>query len=262
MSESILLVFDLSAILPGRSRDWSQFNSVGDCVIPQIVMEEIEFLTQRSSDPEEEKIAREFTRFLPDSDWEISQSIAEHPSLIPPDGKNLSKNARLQLAVAQCVYGISQEDRARIVVVVSNQGNLRTQLENLKVNNLCTLTLAQFMQWLRTNQRPLNVTQAIQKSSAMEGASLGVEGSNHKSPKEQRGSLGSTKTGSSTSQSQSRTPRYSTSIKKANPISTLINSIFALVAFVAVGCSIWYFAQPKSFNQFWQKLGLPPISNQ
>jgi hypothetical protein len=258
MSESILLVFDLSAILAGRTRDWSQFNSVGSCFIPQVVMEEIEFLTQRSSDPEEEKIAREFTRFLPDSNWEISQSIAEHPSLTPPDGKNLSKNARLQLAVAQCVYGMTQENTASIVVMVSNQGNLRTQLENLKVNNLCTLTSAQFIQWLRTNQRPLNITQAIQKQS------VGGWSPTSQSPNPQidRPKQGSTKTGSSSSQSQSRTPRYSTSVKKANPISGLINSILALVAFTAVGCSIWYFAQPKSFNQFWQKLGLPPISNQ
>jgi hypothetical protein len=249
MSESVLLVFDLTAILAGRTRDWHEFDSLGFCFIPQVVREEINFLNQRASTLEEEKTAREFTRFLAHSSWQIAQSIAEHPSLITSEGNSLSKNARLRLAIAQCVYGMAQENPTSLVVMVSNQANLRSQIENLSLNNLVTLTLAQFLQWLRTKRIPLNISQKISRINRKNTSSgFKINPKYFSSPT----SLASAKT-------QSRIPRYSTSLKKPNPISSLMYSILALVAFTVVGFSVWYLIQPKSFHQFWHQLDLPSL---
>lgn len=52
---SIILVFEPRVILAGRTLEWSQFHQLGTCLIPQIVLEELEFLTNRVVYPEEEK---------------------------------------------------------------------------------------------------------------------------------------------------------------------------------------------------------------
>ena len=248
---SILVVFELKAILAGRTRDWSQYSQVGTCFVPQIVREEIEFLCQRSPDLDEEKTAREFTRFLGESNWQITQAIAENPALNPAEGQELSKNARLKLAIAQSVLGLAQENQDKLVVLVSNQQNLRNEVELLEGNNLCTLTLVQFRQWMQTNQRPVNVTQQMQKMNT-EGVA-GVEVTTKKSAAASPAKPKSRSSMQTSANYNARTQKYPTSPKSSNFFSNLMASIFAIVGFTVVGGLIWYWVQPDTFNQFWQK---------
>ncbi len=256
---SVLVVFELSAILAGRTRDWSQYGQFGNCFVPQVVIEEIEFLCQRSPYPDEEKTAREFTRFLGESNWQVSQAIAKNPALNPPQGQKLSKNARLSLAIAQAVLGLARENQAQLVVLVSNQQNLRNEVELLEIKNLCTLTLVQFRQWVQTNQRPVNVTQQMQKM-APEGVA-GFEVTTKKSAAASRAKPQSSSSLPTAVSYSARTQKYPTSAKTSNFFSNLMASIFAIVGFTVVGGLIWYLVQPDMFNQFWQKTGLPPLPN-
>ncbi|MGK7872417.1 MAG: PIN domain-containing protein, partial [Xenococcaceae cyanobacterium] len=161
----VLLLFEPTALLAGRTREWREYSQVGSCYVPQVVMEQMEFLCARSPDPEQESTAREFRRFISDSNWLSTIAQATHPKLSSSPGQELSQTARLQLAYARCAYGFSQENLEQLVVVVSNSQNLRSQIENLEVNNLCAISVNNLLQWARTHQRPLNVTQKMHRMS-------------------------------------------------------------------------------------------------
>lgn len=61
----MILVFELTTILSGCTRDWTKFSDKGECYLPEVVLQELNFLTQRAITPKDEKIAREFSRFFP-----------------------------------------------------------------------------------------------------------------------------------------------------------------------------------------------------
>ena len=248
-NKSIIIIFEPRAILAGSTRDWSQFSQLGVCYLPQIVLEELEFLTKRAISDAEEKTAREFFRFFPDSGWQVSQGMTHHDSLTNQDGDSLSKNARLQQAIAESTYYISLENPSKLVVFVGNNQNLREEIENLGQDNLVTLTLTQFIQWLRTQQKPLNVAQKI---ASMGNGSITtpkppISGSNNN--KEEV-------TLSSTYQTKAKVKA------KNNTPNTIISGLLALSAFGFVILTGWYFLQPQSFQQFWQKTGLPSLNQQ
>jgi hypothetical protein len=256
---NILLTFDLTAILAGRSRDWTLFDQIGPCLITQVVMEEIEFLGKRSPNPEEEKTAREFSRFMDDSNWQISQIVADYPGFNAAGGQDLSKNARLKQAITQSVYGLARENQARLVVLISNQQNLRNDIDGLEINNLCSLPLAQFVQWLRTKQLPLNVSKKMQK---MIGE--GISTSETKSKKTTSTPQTKIKNSSSSklSNGQNNYQKIKAKVvKKSNFLSNLISSILAIIGFSFVGLLLWYLIQPNTFHEFWQKTGLPALPN-
>lgn len=250
---SIILVFDLKAILAGSTRDWNQFSELGKCYLPQVVLEELEFLTMRAVTDTEEKTAREFFRFLENSDWFISQGVTNHELLSSKEGENLSKNARLQLAIEQSAYYLTLEHPQSLVVVVSNQQTLREELENLGEDNLVTLTLPQFMQWLRTKQKPIKVTQKI--------ASLG-NGSMAKAPLEEDDRPINGKRSNSS-------PNIASSPQKAKvkpPQNNIATTIFAgfstIFSLIIVGLFGWYLGDPQSFQKFWQENKLPFLNQQ
>lgn len=60
----IFLLFDLTALLTSRTRDWQEFSRVGRCFVPQGVYEEIQALGRVGADRQQEQSAREFMRFL------------------------------------------------------------------------------------------------------------------------------------------------------------------------------------------------------
>lgn len=256
---SNILVFEPRAILAGSTRDWSQFQQVGNCIIPQIVAEELEFLTNRAVNAEEEKIAREFSRFLPDSGWQVNSTQNNHPSFSKKEGENLSKSARLQLAIAESVYGIATENPDKLVIFVSNQANLRTEIDNLQENNLTTLPLTQLIQWIRTQQKPVNVSEKLQN--------LNPSNQNNFQPSSIKSNT-QTKNQKTTQSNISNKSLYKSSYEpkakvkqKSNPLASIIPSILALAGFVIVGGLVWSVVQPTSFQQFWQKMGLPSLSN-
>lgn len=250
----IILVFEPRAILAGRTRDWSQFTQVGNCLIPQTVMEELEFLTNRAVEPQEEQIAREFLRFLPDSTWEVDNSQQSHPSFTKKDGENLSKSARLQIAILESVYGIAVENPDKLVVFVANQSNLRENIDNLEQNNLTSLPLTQFIQWLRTKQNPVNITLKLQKFDSLKNTSIPAKTSKKTVNQSSQSILNSKSLYESSYQPQAKVKK-----SKTNPLAPIISSILALGSFIVIGGLAWYFIQPSSFREFWQKTGLPSL---
>jgi hypothetical protein len=255
----IVIIFDPSAILASRTRDWSLFDQIGTCFIPQVVMDEINFLCKRASEPDEEKTAREFTRFIVDSTWELTEKLAEHPSLNPPSDEDLSKNAWLQQAISQSMYALALENQNKLVICISNKQTLRNNLDELKLKNLCTLPLAQFIQWIRTKQVPLNINQQKQKM-------MGKEISKTVSSSPTSNSTFATKTTNKSSNSTLNNHNFQAKNnaripKKSNFIGHLISYIFAFLGFTLVGLFIWNFTQPDSFNKFWEKTGLPSLPN-
>ncbi|MBL1210812.1 PIN domain-containing protein [Geminocystis sp. GBBB08] len=244
---SIIIVFELTAILAGSTRDWSRFSELGICCIPQIILEELEFLTKRAVSDTEEKTVREFLRFFPNSDWQINQGMTHHASLTATEGENLSKNARLQLAIAESVYYLTLENPHTLIILVANQQNLREELESIEQNNLATLTLAQFTQWLRTKQKPVNVSQKIAGLSNGKISPL---------PPPIKNINSNGKTGDENPQNYS--PKAKVKNKNNTPHS-IISGLLAIGGFTITIMVAWYFIQPKSFQQFWQKTGLPSI---
>lgn len=254
----ILIIFDLSAILASHTRDWTIFDQIGTCIIPQIVMDEIDFLCKRASNPDEEKTSREFTRFIVDSTWDITEILADHPSLNSSHNEDLSKNSHLQESIAKSIYGLALEKEKKLIVSVSNKQTLRNNLDSLKQKNLCTLPLSQFIQWIRTKQIPVNVNQQIQ---IMTGKQVSQTQSNSSSTSNsqsfQNNNRQSSVSASNNNQYQSRN-KFKTA-KKSNFIGNLISYLFALIGFSLVGLLIWNIAQPESFNKFWEKTGLPSL---
>lgn len=248
---SIIIVFELRTILAGTTRDWSQFSELGICYIPQVVLEELEFLTKRAISEVEEKTAREFMRFFPDSGWQVTQGMTHHDALTVMEGENLSKNARLQLVMAESVYYLSLENVNKLVVLVTNQQNLREEIDNLAQDNLVSLTLAQFIQWLRTKQKPINVSQKI--ASFSNGK---ISHREESSPiKTNANSNGKTTSISA----QSYQPKAKIKPKN-NTFNTIISGFLAIGGLTITVMIAWYFIQPQSFQQFWQKTGLPSLS--
>lgn len=245
----IIIVFELRTILEGSTRDWNQFSQLGVCYIPQVVLEELEFLTKRAVSETEEKIAREFLRFFPDSGWQVTQGMTHHDALTMMEGENLSKNARLQLVIAESVYDLSLENVNKLVVLVTNQQKLREEVENLAQNNLVSLTLAQFTQWLRTKQKPINVSQKMASFS------------NGKISHEVESSPVKTNTNSKTPSINAQSYQPKAKIKpKNNTFNTIISGFLAVGGLTITVMIAWYFIQPQSFQQFWQKTGLPSLS--
>ena len=163
----VRLIFDVSAIVAGKTREWQEFSQMGTCILPQAVWSELEFLCDRASEPGTEKIAREFTRFYPESGWQVSSLKASHASLPSAKGEDLSKQARLTLAVAKCVYGVAETYPNDLVILISNQQPLINQVKSLTVPNLCGITVAALLQWSRTQQRPASVTAQMQDMKGM-----------------------------------------------------------------------------------------------
>ena len=236
---SIILAFEPISILKGREKEWSQYKNLGQCYLPQVVLDELQFLTQRAVLPEEEKTAREFSRFFPHSHWQIHQGMSSHKALQSLEDENLSKNARLYNAIAQSVYDLTINNPDKLVVFISNKANLRQDLDKLKLNNFTCLTLAQFNQWLRTKQKPIIITQIIQQLT-----------SNSDSPNittSPNPSINKIKKNNAISNVSKRTLKSS---HPTNPIPKIISGLLTIGALTILALLSWYLIEPKSFQEF------------
>lgn len=163
----ILVIFDLNTLMNGSTQDWNTFSRVGKCYLPQVVYDEIEFLTGRASEPDIERVAREFAQFFGDSGWQLTSAHTTHPSLQPAAGAATSKAARLVVAIAQCAYGLAQEHSDRLVVFVSDSQRLLQRMQSLGVLNLCCLDSKTHLQWARSLLRPASVSDGLQALKQM-----------------------------------------------------------------------------------------------
>lgn len=165
----VILVFDVSALSAASPTEWREFSRVGNCYIPQVVYEEMKMLFDRSPDPDLEQLAKAFNRFYTTSGWKVSDATAPHPALKVASGQALTRRARVSLAVGKCAYGLAQEFSNSLVVLVSKDRSLLQRLYDIPSYNLCGVTGDALLQWSRTGQRPIPVSQKFQQFRAAYG---------------------------------------------------------------------------------------------
>jgi hypothetical protein len=157
----ILVTFDADVLIAGRTQVWQEYAKVGTCYIPEVVYDEIDYLTDRAVEPAQEQVAREFKRFFAESGWIVTDAQETHRAL-EPSIKNQSKQAMLVVATAQCVYGLATEHPDALVVFVSNSQPLLKRMASVSSDNLCGITGAMLLNWARQKERPPQVTQQLQ----------------------------------------------------------------------------------------------------
>lgn len=246
----VIFVIDSSALLDSKTQDWQGFSQIGTCLLPQVVWETMQFLCDRAVEPEQERIAREFSRFYAESGWQTTDIRVSHPALKMPEGSAVSKAAQQAVAVAQCAYGLAEASPDELVVLVANNQPLLQNLSALQINNLCGITLAALLQWSRTQQRPpavMQQIQAMQKESASAGTAQ-TPAVLSTLPKAQPAIAGPA--------SATRRPTPS---QRPGPIAQVVSGLIALIGFAIVGLVGWRLVHPASFQQFWQKTGLPGL---
>ncbi|MGK7902841.1 MAG: PIN domain-containing protein [Hormoscilla sp.] len=250
----IILLFDVNGILDKTTREWSEYSRVGTCYLPQVVYDEIRFLCDRASEPELEKPAREFIRFHPESNWQLTDARATHPSLTDAPGQAQSKKARLNLAVAECACGLAQEMTDKLIVLVSNTQPLLQQMQALTINNLCGITTTALLQWSRTSARPPAVTQQLQAIGRSGVSTSGAGPSAAAAPR-------STQPARKPALQQTGGPASARKIPKTKKSSSLlvqlISSSIGLVILLSASFMLWRLIQPQSFDRFWQQQVVP-----
>lgn len=159
----IILVLDISTLSSTSTREWLGFSRAGACYIPQVVYEEMRFLYERSPDPDLERVARDFNRFYATSGWNITEVTGHHTILKSATGYALTKRMRVALAVARCAYGLSQEHPKSLVVLVGSDRAILQRLYDIQAPNLTGIPGSSLLQWSRTGQRPVAVSQKLQE---------------------------------------------------------------------------------------------------
>ncbi|OCQ99736.1 hypothetical protein BCD67_15120 [Oscillatoriales cyanobacterium USR001] len=158
---SVLLIFDVDVLMDSNVQTWQQYAKAGSCYVPEVVFEEMEFVADEG-DGERERLAKEFLRFFPGSGWQMTDALETHPQLEPAVGGNQSKQTRMIVATAQCVYGFTCEHPESLVVFVCNNQILLKRMQVLGVENLCGITAAMLSQWAKRGEQPMAVTQQLQ----------------------------------------------------------------------------------------------------
>ncbi|MGB3493239.1 MAG: PIN domain-containing protein [Elainellaceae cyanobacterium] len=159
----IILVLDVSTLSSTSTREWLGFSRAGACYVPQVVYEEMRFLYDRYPDPDLERVARDFSRFYPTSGWQITDVMGHHMILKSATGYALTKRLRVSLAVARCSYGLSEKNPKSLVVTVASDRAILQRVYDIQVPNLTGIQGAALLQWSRSGQRPVAITQKLQE---------------------------------------------------------------------------------------------------
>ena len=157
----VLVTFDADVLMAGRTQVWQEYAKVGSCYLPEVVYDEIDYLTGKAVEKAQEQVAREFMRFFAESGWITTDAQETHRGL-EPSIKNQSAQAMLVVATAQCVYGFALENPDSLVVFVSNSQPLLKRIASVGCGNLCGITGAMLLNWARKGERPAAATQQLQ----------------------------------------------------------------------------------------------------
>ncbi|MEB3358101.1 MAG: hypothetical protein VKK04_15340 [Synechococcales bacterium] len=263
----IILVIDISTLSATTTREWLGFSRAGVCYIPHVVYEEMRFLYERSPDPDLERVSREFTRFYASSGWQITEVMGHHSLLKSSTGHALTKRSRVALAVARCALGLAQQHTKSMVVLVASDRSVLQRVYDIQIPNLTGIPGSALLQWSRSGQRPVAVSQKLQQMKAsgmLETVSTGIT-STYRSTSPTR-TPGRSPQPTSTGKAKRSTPprtstRSATSIQPAvSPfpdwfpqVASILSSMAAL-AFA--GLVIWLIFFTDSFDRF-----LPNDSN-
>lgn len=163
------LIVDSTALLVTQLRQWQEWAAFGRCVLPQVVWQEMDFLTRRAISPESEAVARAFLRFH-ESERRFEVSAAQVLLETGADGSQ-SKRARQSQAIAECAYALAKQDAQDLVVVVSHDRLLVERLNRLGIPNLGAISVPQLTQWIRQDQVP-PVVQTLLNQPKLSAASI------------------------------------------------------------------------------------------
>ncbi|MDX2271231.1 MAG: PIN domain-containing protein [Cyanobacteriota bacterium] len=254
-----LLIFDTTALLAGKTSQWQEWARFGQCVLPKAVQVEMEYLTQRAVEPEQEVLAREFMRFWPSGEFQVSESGALVGGTIP-QRQSLSRRARLQQAIAECAYALAQQQKGTLVVVVSNEPSLVQRMKGLQTPNLSAISVAELGQWSRQHQRPDSIHQAM---AAMPGPPIPASSlkslrlapfpraapppTSHQPPVKAKSVEGT------------MLPPLRRFLIILKTIQNTIMIVVALGLLTGSGLLAWRVLDPDSSASIWQTLGLPDI---
>lgn len=251
----VILVFDISALSASSPTEWREFSRVGNCYVPQVVYEEMKMLFDRSPDPDLERLAKTFNRFYATSGWKVSEASGHHPSLKAGSGQALTRRSRVSLAVGRCAYGLAQEFPNSLIVLVSKDRSLLQRLYEIPSFNLCGITGDALLQWSRTGQRPIAVSQKFQQFRAAHG----MQPSQSASP-----SASSPKSSISTPSQAVPTPSLAKSVRSSPVRGPLLSdwlpevkSLFlAAIGLAVAAYLIWILFQSVDLRELF-----PPTSN-
>jgi hypothetical protein len=252
----VLLVLDIGALSAATPREWLEFSRVGGCVVPQVVYEEMKFLFDRSPDPDLERIARAFNRFHATSGWQISDANSHHAVLKSGAGQALTRRSRISLAVGRCAYALSLEHPVTLVVLVSSDRSMLQRIYDIQANNLCAITGPSLLQWCRTGQRPIAVSQKLQRLRVATGAQTnsGIVGQYQATSPSRITTTPSRITGSATRlTSPARKPTIHADSSIPAWVPQLFSLLSSLAALVVAGILIFYIIRSASFQEVWNQ---------
>ncbi|MGJ3247280.1 MAG: PIN domain-containing protein [Elainellaceae cyanobacterium] len=249
----ILLVLDISTLSTTTTRDWLGFSRAGVCYLPQVIYEEMRFLYDRSPDPDLERTAREFNRFYATSGWKITEVVGHHPLLKSSTGYGLTRRTRVGLAVARCAYGLAQQHPASLVVLVASDRSILQRIYDIQTPNLTAIPGSTLLNWSRTGQRPVAISQKLQQMKAA--------GTFHPTPLTTN-IKPSTKPPTPTARGKPHSPpkrsppaphrRPTSRSMGSNPvdIGQLLTGLSAFAALAIAGLLIWLIFFSEGFRQF------------
>lgn len=216
--------------------------------MPHVVYEEMKFLFDRSPDPDLERIARAFNRFYSTSGWTISDTHGHHPTLKAATGQSLTKRSRVSLAVGRCAYGLAQEAPHTLVVLVSSDRAMLQRIYDIQASNLCAITGQALLQWCRTGQRPIAVSQKLQRlrsTGAYPGtvSPMRTSPSRITSPKPVSGRYTASTSASRTQPSSARSStsrKITTVIREARSMPSFVPQLISIgISFAALALAGW-----------------------
>lgn len=149
------LLLDLNSFFACKPYEWLEFSRVGRCYVPQIVYEELDAWATSRNGSIESKIAREFRRFMMESDWELTRT------LISTESRPMTRRARLALDVQNSAEDLARSNIGRLVVVVSNDRALIQQIQALNLENLTGIPTSTLLTWSRSKRQPPIVLQHL-----------------------------------------------------------------------------------------------------
>jgi hypothetical protein len=253
----VLILFDTTAVLAGKSLEWQEFARLGECYLPEAILEQLEFMCDRAAEPEVEGKAREFSRFYPTSGWKRTAVQAEHATLKPAPGHTLSKRARLTLTVSSCAYGMALRYPGSLIVLVANDQPLLQKVLDLKINNLCGMPYTALVQWGHTQRRPPVVNHHLQlMRSAANNSDKPGQGTASAARKSVNSSrpIATTRSDKLSARPGGYTAKRQRSNVRLRWLTGWFSSLVSLVIFLVVTATIWHILSPASFNQFWKSL--------
>lgn len=251
----VVLVFDISALSASTPSEWREFSRAGGCYVPQVVYEEMKLKFDRSPDPDLERIAKAFNRFYAASGWRITDVSGHHAALKVGSGQALTRRSRVSLAVGRCAYGLSESLPGSLVVLVTKDRSLLQRLYEIPVVNLCGITVDNLLQWSRTGQRPIPVSQKLQQFRAANG--MQPVGTNLSQPYQQ------TSPDRVTPQASRAKPEGTRSVSTPDWLPDLISLLLAAGGLAVAGYLIWLVINNGNIRRFFEDpAGQQPQSSQ